>query len=269
MTYRDFPPDPRLTGAVLSVWQMSADPARGADEHRFLPERSVRLTFSVGPSFLGALPGGRLDPMPGAFLLGPGLEPLRVVSHGARTLGVDLFPWGARHLFGWDPGRRTLDATDLHPRLSREVCALLSLNEWDAARERVEHGLIGLLGQRAREPGVAVAAATRLYRSHGAARVSLLADEFELSPRQLERHFVREVGLPAKTLGRLIRFDEAQRRLRDRPGESLAGLAFELGFADQAHLSREFRALAQMTPRSFARMARQLRGHFGPDERPT
>lgn len=77
---------------------------------------------------------------------------------------------------------------------------------------------------------------------------------------------MQEVGLPAKTLGRLIRFDEVQRRLRDQPGESLAGLALELGFADQAHLNREFRALAQMTPRTFALRARQLRGHFDPDD---
>ena len=41
-------------------------------------------------------------------------------------------------------------------------------------------------------------------------------------------------------------------------GRLSAGLAYDLGFADQAHLTREFRALAHMTPRTFREYARQM-----------
>ena len=60
-----------------------------------------------------------------------------------------------------------------------------------------------------------------------------------------------EVGVNAKTLARLIRFEEVRNRLWLEPKVSLAQLAYELGFADQAHLTREFRALSYMTPRTF------------------
>lgn len=199
MAYREYPASPRLTGAVSTFWEMSATSAHRQEEHRFLPERSVRLTFSVGASYQGDLPSGRLEPLPRAFLLGLGLEPLRVVSHGnTRTLGVELWPWSARQLFGWELGQRALDLTNQHPRLSRAVCALLALNDWDAARELVEDWLTGLLDRRAREPGAAVVAATRLYRSNGQVRIGSVADELSLSPASWNAALCRRSACPPR-----------------------------------------------------------------------
>jgi len=62
-----------------------------------------------------------------------------------------------------------------------------------------------------------------------------------------------------KALARLIRFDEAHTRLWNAPRQSLTTLAYELGYADQAHFSREFRALAAIPPSAFAAEARAWR----------
>ena len=69
------------------------------------------------------------------------------------------------------------------------------------------------------------------------------------TPRHLGNRFAAEVGLSPKEAARVVRFDRARRRLqRGGPGVSLAALAAEGGFYDQAHLAREFRSLAGTSP---------------------
>jgi Helix-turn-helix domain len=66
--------------------------------------------------------------------------------------------------------------------------------------------------------------------------------------RHLAARFERDVGVSPKQAARLIRFEAARRRLGAVP---LARLAAEHGYADQAHLAREFRALAGTPPTAF------------------
>nr|WP_246580754.1 helix-turn-helix domain-containing protein [Deinococcus aestuarii] len=247
-------PDARLRHLVRDYWQVDEDHGAGQKEHRFMPERLVRLTFYAGSTWRGSLTGGELERMPAASLEGLTLTPLRAVSIGStKALGVEMYPWAARQLFGWEFGLSTLDLSRAHPLMTCAVGALLRLDAWDEARHLLEDWLLGLLSERGSEPGVGVRAAGKLYNSLGQARIGTLAEELNLSQRQLERHFVAEVGVNAKTLSRLIRFEELHNRLWLDPNVSLAQLAYELGFADQAHLTREFKALSQMTPRTFGR----------------
>lgn len=254
MAYRELLPDARLRGLVRAYWQIEAVHGTGQQEHMFMPERLVRLTFYAGESFWGR-PNAALQRMPDAILDGLSLVPQRVVSLGlTRALGAELYPWGARQLLGWDVDHTETDLTRLYPELCREVCALVALNDWDGARDCLEAWLLSLWQARAEETGKGIQAAARLYLSLGNARIGTLAEELNLSARQLERQFARQVGVNAKTLARLIRFEEIHNRLWWHPGASLAALAYDLGFADQAHLTREFRALSHMTPRAFAQI---------------
>lgn len=253
VSYREVLPDPRLEGLVRAYWQVDEYHNASQQEHRFLPERLVRLTFSVGESWQGSPTTSGLEPMPAASLIGLTLQPLRVVSRGqTRALGVELYPWGARQLFGWNFGAPDLDLSVNSLWLTRAVCALIAHAAFDEARQMVEEWLLALLRERGRPLNAGAQAAARLYRSHGSLRIGGLAEELGLSQRQLERQFVQEVGVNAKTLARLIRFEETHNRLWRDPHTPLAPLAYELGFADQSHLTREFRALSYMTPRAFA-----------------
>lgn len=256
VAYREFLPDQRLRELVRVYWQVSEFHGLGQEEHRFLPERSVRLTFYAGTSWQGDLGGLALEKMPSATLSGLTLLPQRVVSVGqTRALGVEIYPWGARQLFGWSAEMIVLDLS-AHPA-AREICALLTLNRWEEARQTLEGWLLKLWHAQAEALGKGVQAAAKLYTSLGTAKIGMLAEELNLSQRQLERQFAQQVGVNAKTLARLIRFEEVHNRISLEPELALAPLAYELGFADQAHLNREFKALAHMTPRAFAIFAEQ------------
>ena len=107
-------------------------------------------------------------------------------------------------------------------------------------------------------PTAAVQAATRLVQTSGLGTVSELADGVGLSVRQLERQFRDQVGMSPKSLARLTRFEAAQHRIYEARELSFTRLAHDLGYADQAHFTREFRAFAMQSPGSVMAEAKEF-----------
>ncbi|MFS4516626.1 helix-turn-helix domain-containing protein, partial [Delftia tsuruhatensis] len=68
--------------------------------------------------------------------------------------------------------------------------------------------------------------------------------------RSLRRLCHAQFGYGPKTLERVLRFQRLLALARSDRQAGLAALAAEAGYADQAHLSREVRALCGITPRA-------------------
>ncbi|MFI9817360.1 helix-turn-helix domain-containing protein [Saccharothrix variisporea] len=100
-----------------------------------------------------------------------------------------------------------------------------------------------------------------------AARAAIVADHPEsrglvplarllgVSPYRLSRAFSQDLGVSLTRFRNRVRVGRAMARIQD--GETdLAGLAAELGFADQAHLTRTVRTLVGHTPTALRRLLR-------------
>lgn len=96
----------------------------------------------------------------------------------------------------------------------------------------------------------AARAAMRLCQAPRAA-IETLADEQHVSRRQLERDFVQWIGTSPRHLSQVVRLQAISRRAQR--GAPLADIAADLGFTDQAHMSRVVRQLTGLTPRNFVR----------------
>src|SRR5262249_30695041 len=89
--------------------------------------------------------------------------------------------------------------------------------------------------------------AARIVETGGRVSVDQLAGDAGISSRQLERRFLREVGLGPKLLGRIIRFQQVFRAV-EQCNAAWAEVAIECGYYDQAHLIRDFNQFARQTP---------------------
>jgi AraC-like DNA-binding protein len=105
----------------------------------------------------------------------------------------------------------------------------------------------------------------RLAASGGRVPIGRLAAEVGWSHKRLLARFRRQVGLRPKTAARLVRFEGVLGRLEEGRGLDWGQLAREVGYADQAHLIREFHQFTGMTPTAF--VARTTRPG-GDGERP-
>ncbi len=87
-------------------------------------------------------------------------------------------------------------------------------------------------------------------------RVGAIARDHGVSERTLQRLFRDLVGVGPKWVLRRHRLHEATERIAADPDADLAGLAHALGYADQAHLTGDFRAQVGVTPAAYARACR-------------
>ncbi len=78
-----------------------------------------------------------------------------------------------------------------------------------------------------------------------------LAEALHASPRTLQRAFQERVGLSPRTFTRILRLQEALAWLRAHPATPLAEAALHSGYADHAHMTREFRELTGKPPSAF------------------
>jgi AraC-like DNA-binding protein len=81
--------------------------------------------------------------------------------------------------------------------------------------------------------------------------ITQLANESYLSVRQLERSFIRYIGISPKTYYRMHRFLQLLQAKNNAPGEKWGSLAHEFGYYDQMHLVKEFKDFLKVTPSSF------------------
>jgi AraC-like DNA-binding protein len=83
-------------------------------------------------------------------------------------------------------------------------------------------------------------------------RVGQVCEKFAITERTLQRLTARRIGLSPKWLIQRRRLHEAAERLADRERPDLARVAADLGYADQAHFARDWRAVTGLTPGEFA-----------------
>jgi AraC-like DNA-binding protein len=239
--YREFRPPTDLEGFVECFWR----------RERWQP-----------PGFdLGVLPDGRVD------LIWSSQGELLVVGPQSRPLGRPLppdvvvvaarFPPTVGPALLRVPAR---DFADLHVPLD-------TFDTW-AARTLLRE--LGNIEDPATASGFIARAIARRVDSKWSAdpvvrraaallatpkpRVRSVAFVLGVSERQLQRRFREAVGYGPKTLYRVLRFRRLLKLLRlddDQP-DGLARIAAAVGYSDQAHLTRECRALSGLTPLQLA-----------------
>ncbi|MEV4973347.1 helix-turn-helix domain-containing protein [Streptomyces scopuliridis] len=226
------------------------------------PQRSLQLptaTVTLMLVFTGRLrltDAAERAPMTtyASLVAGPRSEAL-VCEHDGGLYGmrVDLAPWAAYTLLGIPMdglANTVVDAVDLlGTRAERLVRTLEAASSWEERFALLDKAL-----RRWMAPGPVHAASVerawqQLDRSFGAVTVGGIAREVGWCQRQLERRFREQVGLPLKAVARVMRLQRTVRLLIE--GRRASEVAAEAGYHDQAHLSREFKAMTGRTPRLF------------------
>jgi AraC-like DNA-binding protein len=108
------------------------------------------------------------------------------------------------------------------------------------------------------EEGLLVNAIVEYVESEpGVVRVGQLCERFDVSERSLQRLAARRIGLTPKWLIQRRRLHEAAELLASDQRLGLAGVAAHLGYADQAHFTRDFRTVTGLTPGEYAAEPRE------------
>jgi AraC-like DNA-binding protein len=238
-----FEPAEDLKGFVEYFWIVAWD-LRGQAPHvqKTLPYPCVHLVFDTGKTAIFGV-------MRGAFEYR--LEGAR------RVLGVRFRPGGFRGLLG-APLTTITDRTI-------PFCRIYSLDERAAEASVLEatddSGMMAaaeaILRTRIQRADQSADLARQIVDLIGAdrelVRVASLAAQVGLSERALQRLFSEYVGVSPKWVIRRFRLHDAASRLANAEDVNLTHLAQDLGYSDQAHFTRDFKALVGRAPSDYRR----------------
>ena len=253
--YRSHTPTPPLDDYIERFWF-----CEGAPDHpreHILPSGTVELVVNLRDDEVRIghcdTPDGS-QRFPGAVISGAysGFFVIDPARH-ASMLGVHFKPGGAAPFLGLPPG----DLTDAHVDLATlwgrsaaslrgRLCEAVTVEERFALLEQTLTARLGIAPGRHRAVPTALAA----FEQPGVC-VRDVAAHIGLCQRRFIRVFAAEVGLTPKLYYRVRRFQRAMAQSRKSP--DWARLALECGYFDQAHLIRDFRAFAGLSPTEYIR----------------
>lgn len=255
-------------------YELDASAERGAHQH--LPHRGATLIFALDGAIESFDRAGRSCRVGAGEGFLAGLHTETGKTRGAthqRGIEVKLSPLAAHLLLGGLPmealANRAIGLDALLGREATELGArLLDAATPDPAFALLEAFLARRILCPRREPDPGVVFAWRaLVQSAGQARIGDLVEALGWSRRRLGSAFHRAIGLGPKTTARVLRFDAAMERWKAAPHTPWVEVALASGYSDQAHFSREVRALCDQSPTELAARLRPATGALlAPDE---
>jgi AraC-like DNA-binding protein len=248
-------PDPRLRAVVLGDYQGWVERGNVPVLRRHLPNVMVPVILNLGPLWQvtsPALESGQVVKID-SFLAGMHDRFATSYSDGnSFCLQINFTPLGAHRLFGLPMATLTNTIVDFAELLGKDATVLLArlreCDDWAARFTILESFLLQRLADgKDGRPEIAWAL-RRLEMSNGAVQIGDLADEIGWSRKKLIHSFQRETGLAPKGIGRIYRLNRMLSLLHGSARVSLAELAHESGYYDQAHFNRDFRDFAGLSP---------------------
>ncbi|HMQ04965.1 MAG TPA: helix-turn-helix domain-containing protein [Pyrinomonadaceae bacterium] len=251
--YRELPPAAEISHLAFLFFELASEPMGKPFAHELFPDGTVSLIYHRN-SLLGI-----------EQLLSAGLRATLAkvpVRPGDIFWGMRVAPAAAALLVGGNP--RGLPANSLgfpsalEPLGQKMMSGFKKCENLEDAVSVFSAGLKDL-GVSAGDIDDKVAAAVEMIEtSGGIVKISEIATALSLSTRQFQRRFAAATGSSPKQYARIRRFYRTATVLASREKVNWAERAAAMGFADQAHLSRELSALTGRSPHSFARRVRAI-----------
>lgn len=274
MIYLTHTPAPPLHLAVASIWLYAGycPPHR---LERVLPSGTLEWVINLREDRFLCYDPGSLRPIghqPGSIMVGPRCS-VQVIDteHQSEIMGVHLRSGGLRYLSQMPADEfadRDVPLDEIWKRFSADVRdALLAAPTPRAKLLTLERFLSARMSlARPQHPAVGEAL-RRLEPRENPLKQAELAAELGLSCRRFIQVFTASVGLTPKVYARIRRFQKALRCIHRASSFDAADVAFECGWYDQAHMIRDFKQFAGLTPAQYARLQGEFLGHVPVEER--
>lgn len=251
--YEEWLPGRGLERIISAYWRVVGDASK-VPASAILPDGHVELVFNLGDPVGLAGPAYTGD-QPARAVVGPLSRAIRLKYRGwVSTFGIRFHPARGAGFLGQPASALTDKLVPLAQVCAPLDCALSRLlvknggMETNSGRSALDRALLQQLPSALPPDYPVVAIVDRLTRCETAPPVAQLGPEVGLSARQLQRRFLTAVGVPPKRFARVVRFAQVWQLASMRPRETWSELAANHGYADQAHMVREFRAFGAEPP---------------------
>lgn len=255
---KQYPPCALLSGCIDNYMFVDIDwsNVQMASIWRLIPFGQISVLFLYGDlhgySTNGA--SAEMEQTHHAFMVGQLTKPIWLSFTGhTKLIKVQLKSSGAQQLMPMDLSELTdhpcIQLEDLWGKDTKTITEQLHDADSDLHRVAILNDFFKkLLSPAHQQLAYVDYTLQQLMGSNGNYKLMELEHKLGITGRQLERVFKSRVGLRPKDISRFIRMNAAFTTLSSQPNTSLTNLAYQLGYFDPAHFSKDFRQLTGLLP---------------------
>lgn len=249
--YKEFAPKSESAHLIGAFWSFSMPNSNGVIKHRVLPDGCMDVIFQ----YQRALGGGIYNPQLAIYGSTDSFK-LFEIKPSTEFVGVRFHPGMAGLFLKLNPielFQQQAKAQDCCKEFGKIFDRLCESNSAEQALSTLQTSILELQKVNCEDSvSLPIREALKLITiSNGTMPVSHIASAIGISERTLRRGVTKAVGLSPKVLARILRFQNTMLRLRASETADLCRFALDCGYADQAHMGREFQRLSGLTPTAF------------------
>jgi AraC-like DNA-binding protein len=257
MKYYTIPSAASLSPYVRFFWVLEHDGVTTTQTytHRSMADGCCELVFHYQGRFTDLAADGTANPSFTSGVSGPSQSYSRFYTDEAFGIfGVYLYPYAVAAFFGVPASaiaNQQVALSALLGRPGREIEEKVMLAADNNERAAILTAFFELqISQRYKQPPPVFSAIKYIIKSKGTITVDALAQKHFLSTRQFERNFKEFAGFSPKLYSRIIRFQSAIEKYRDK-NTSLTQIAYDCGYYDQSHFIRDFKQFSGYHPKTY------------------
>lgn len=251
MFYKHLEPSADLSRLIKSYWIVDSESDSTSSVQKIIPDGYPELIFHYGQPYKIKL-SNEWKLQSKTVLAGQIRNHFYLKNLGrSGMIGVKLMPTTLYKLYGINMS----DLTDqvVNPMdLNNPISELLSIEKPELEHRNKFIASIALaitnrLDSSNSEPDKTDLAVEHILKSKGSVSITSLCDDIDISERQLERQFLRQVGLSPKFYARIIRFSYIFELIQQND-QSWSDIVYQSGFYDQSHFIKNFKEFTGEDP---------------------
>lgn len=193
---------------------------------------------------------------PNYTIIGLYTQPYEVrFSNLVNTFGIRFKPEGIYNLFGVPASLFSESYEDMElvlgPSFREYSSRLMEAAGPDQMLKLTEQYLLKQLEKNNSELTYVNHAAEIIRNADDFNKIEEIPGKVYVSLRQLEREFKKKIGTTPKRYMRIARLNEVHKKLESDRELELTQVAFDCGYADQAHFIRDFKSIMGVKPTIF------------------
>jgi AraC-like DNA-binding protein len=256
MNYQTYPANPALSGFVKCYWTLDAPEEINPEKQRIVPDGCMEMIFHYGDLYRQYSEDSSFIIQPRCFVFGQITSALEIMPTGITGIfAVRFFPESFTPFASLPANEMENRAVPLHELFGAEGTllenAVLNAPTNEKRIKIVETFLLKRLSVPGPFDKVIRSGVETIVRLNGNLTVDALSEQLNVNRRQLERKFSSVIGLSPKQLSKMIRLQATLKMLADKNFTSLASIACEGDYYDQAHFIKDFKEFTGQSPKKF------------------
>ncbi|BCL73346.1 AraC family transcriptional regulator [Vibrio nigripulchritudo] len=256
MNYQTFQPHPDLESLISCYWTLEVPEMEETQRQRIIPDGNIEMAFILGDDIKRYTSEDSFILQPRAMVLGHIIDPFYIEATGrVDTFAIRFYPYGFANFITVPIKVLENTETPLAQLFDEKTANQLEQDIIRAADtkqriEVIESFLLNKLSEQKTVDNIVKTTIDTLFATKGSTSISKILKEDPSKRRQLERMFVKQIGVSPKQLGKLIRIQSALKMMLNQE-ENLTQIAYQNDYYDQSHFIKDFKEFTGVSPKEF------------------